>query len=341
MSQSVGDKGRDGTLGGVRTKLQTAARAAMVQAHEAAQVLSVAATAPARVIRSEYGSANAAPQAASRTVTARPVLLVHGFGGAKSSWALVAEKLSAHALFVETMSYPPLDTSVEKLADRLVGEVHSVLSRTGADKMHLVGHTLGGVIMAQALSYSRLKGRVDTVITLGSPFGGSPLAAVLPVNELVRARRPGSPLLRRLACAPLPDGVRWLSVTAALDVIVPGVRSVPSNAEVQTVTVDGVGHLGMLLSRRVIGHITGALCAREPERRRACWQAPLDNSAHDDRVLVAGQQLSDDGRAGNLTGDQQTARGLGVGEQQRVLFTDAGQVRVRGRPVEVAPGCRR
>ena len=151
MSQSVRDKGRDGTLGGVRTKLQTAARAAMVQAHEAAQVLSVAATAPARVIRSEYGSANAAPQAASRTVTARPVLLVHGFGGAKSSWALVAEKLSAHALFVETMSYPPLDTSVEKLADRLVGEVHSVLSRTGADKMHLVGHTLGGVIIAQAL----------------------------------------------------------------------------------------------------------------------------------------------------------------------------------------------
>jgi triacylglycerol lipase len=107
----------------------------------------------------------------------------------------------------------------------------------------------------------RLNGRVDRVITLGSPFGGSPWAGVLPFAKIVRALRPGSPLLRRLASTPLPDGVRWLSVTAALDIIVPGPRSVPSHAEVETITVSGVGHLGMLLSRRVIGCITAALCA--------------------------------------------------------------------------------
>ena len=50
-------------------------------------------------------------------------------------------------------------------------------------------------------------------------------------------------------------------MTAALDIIVPGLRSVPSHAQVQTITVNGVGHLGMLLSRQVIGCIAAALCA--------------------------------------------------------------------------------
>jgi hypothetical protein len=53
-----------------------------------------------------------------------------------------------------------------------------------------------------------------------------------------------------------------LAVTAALDIIVPGPRSVPAHADVETITVDGVGHLGMLISRRVVGHIVAALPAQ-------------------------------------------------------------------------------
>jgi hypothetical protein len=52
-----------------------------------------------------------------------------------------------------------------------------------------------------------------------------------------------------------------LAFTATLDMIVPGLRSVPPHAEVETVTVGGVGHNGMLLSRRVVGRIVAALPA--------------------------------------------------------------------------------
>jgi triacylglycerol lipase len=207
-------------------------------------------------------SSSSPPVKASTASTTRPVLLVHGFAGTKSSWSLVAHTLSAQGLTVEAMSYPPPGTSVEQLAERLVAEVERILRRTGADKVHLVGHSLGGVVIAQAIADRRLSGRVDTVITLGSPFGGSPWAGVLPFVEIVRALPPGSPVLRRVASAPMPAGVRWLSVTAALDIIVPGMRSVPSHAQVETIIFDGVGHLGMLLSRQVIGCIAAELCAR-------------------------------------------------------------------------------
>jgi triacylglycerol lipase len=249
-------------LGGVRASVQMMARAAMVQTHEAALLLSVAATAPVRLFRGDNESANTMSRRTKASATPTlPVLLVHGFGGAKSSWTLVAHALSARGLTVDAISYAPVGNSVEQLAAQLVAEVEGTLSRTGADKLHLVGHSLGGVVIAQAILDPRLSGRVDTVITLGSPFGGSPWAGALPVLELVRALRAGSPLLRRLASTPLPDGVRWLSVTAALDIIVPGLRSVPSHPQVETITFDGVGHLGMLLSPKIIAYITAALSA--------------------------------------------------------------------------------
>src|SRR6185437_1374001 len=75
------------------------------------------------------------------------------------------------------------------------------------------------------------------VITLGSPFGGSPWAHLLPFGPIIPELREGSPLLRRLASAPIPDGVRWLAFTATLDIIVPGVRSVPPHPQVETITV--------------------------------------------------------------------------------------------------------
>ena len=198
-----------GVLGAGRAAVQAVRRAAVVQANEAAMLMSTVAMAPLRLVGGGYDTARrSSPTVKSLTgPTTRPVLLVHGFAGTTSSLALVAHALNARGMTVEAMSYPPLGTSVKQLAERLVAEVERILLATGADKVHLVGHSLGGVVIAQAIADRRLDGRVDTVITLGSPFGGSPWAGVLPFVEIVRALRAGSPLLRRLASAPLPDGV--------------------------------------------------------------------------------------------------------------------------------------
>jgi triacylglycerol lipase len=268
-----GPRALQDVLDAARAAVQTVRRAAVVHANEAAMMMSTVAMAPLRLLGGGYDTPSSFLTVKALTApTTRPVVLVHGFAGSKSSWALVANALKARGVAVEAMSYPPVGTSVQQLADRLVAEVERILVATGTDKVHLVGHSLGGVVIAQAIADRRLTGRVDTVITLGSPFGGSPWAGVLPFVEIVRELRTGSPLLRRLASAPLPDGVRWLSLTAALDIIVPGLRAVPSHAQAETITFDGVGHLGMLLSRQVIGCIAAALCAQEPATAR---EAPM------------------------------------------------------------------
>ncbi len=193
----------------------------------------------------------------------RPVLLVHGWAGTTAGWFALTDALRARGVTVAAMSYRPFGTSVEQLAERLADSVSDLLSETGADKVHLVGHSLGGVVIAQAFADGLLAGRVDSVVTMAAPFGGSPWANLLPVGATVRSLRDGSPLLRRLARAPVPDGVRWLAITATSDLIVPGRRSVPAHAEVQTMTVDGVGHSGLLLSSHVVSSIVAALPTHE------------------------------------------------------------------------------
>jgi pimeloyl-ACP methyl ester carboxylesterase len=262
-------------LESARAVVRIVGRAAAVHAYEVGALASTAAMAPLCLVGGGIEPASSlSPHTKAHAATARPVLLVHGFGGTKSSWSVIAQALSDRGIMVDTIAYGPFGNSVEQLADELVAAVERTLSQTGADKVHLVGHSLGGVVIAQAIAGGDLVGLVDTVITLGSPFGGSPWAGLLPFGDLLRALRPGSPLLRRLASAAVPEGVRWLAVTAALDIIVPGPRSVPAHADVETITVDGVGHLGMLMSRRVVGYIVAALpahgspVAAEPHMRR-------------------------------------------------------------------------
>ncbi len=116
-------------LGGARAAVRTAGRAAMVQVNEAVMLMSAAAMTPLRLLGGGFdGPGNASPPVKAATApTSRPVLLVHGFAGTTSSWSLVAHTLRARGLTVEAMSYPPLGTSVEQLAEQLVAEVEKIL----------------------------------------------------------------------------------------------------------------------------------------------------------------------------------------------------------------------
>jgi pyruvate dehydrogenase E2 component (dihydrolipoamide acetyltransferase) len=102
------------------------------------------------------------------------VLLVHGYGGDRNSWLFLQEPLAArHRVYAldlpghGTSSKDVGDGSVGVLADAVLG----VLDAIGAERAHLVGHSLGGLVAAAAAAGD--PGRIGS-LTLIAPVGFGP-----------------------------------------------------------------------------------------------------------------------------------------------------------------------
>ena len=112
------------------------------------------------------------------------------------------------------MNYSPLTTDVRAAAAQLAEEVEELVAETGYERIHVVGHSLGGLIARYYVT--RLGGdeRVHTLVTLGTPHGGT-YTRVRRADHADAARlRPGSGLMRELdrPGAGLPDPLHGLLV---------------------------------------------------------------------------------------------------------------------------------
>jgi pyruvate dehydrogenase E2 component (dihydrolipoamide acetyltransferase) len=102
------------------------------------------------------------------------VLLVHGYGGDRNSWLFLQEPLAArHRVYAldlpghGTSSKDVGDGSMGVLADAVIG----VLDAIGAERAHLVGHSLGAAVAAAATA--RDPRRIGS-LTLIAPAGFGP-----------------------------------------------------------------------------------------------------------------------------------------------------------------------
>ena len=104
-------------------------------------------------------------------MTAQPssmprVLLVHGIWNAKSWLTPLARRLRHEGFEVETFGYPSILGGAEPAIAALIARLQ------GGPPVHLVGHSLGGLIGLEALR--RAPGLpVQRMVCLGSPLCGS------------------------------------------------------------------------------------------------------------------------------------------------------------------------
>jgi triacylglycerol esterase/lipase EstA (alpha/beta hydrolase family) len=201
-----------------------------------------------------------------RIATDVPVLLVHGYGGHTSQWVLLEHELrSAGFTSIHAMSYNAFTNDIPTLARGLVDTVHAVLAETGARRIHLVGHSLGGVIIRYAVCVLGLASVVDTAVTIASPHGGSPLARFGYGPTAVQLR-PGSDLLRQLECWDRPVATRFVALSTNFDRVVPARRARirPSVLNATNILVKNLTHLTMVASPRVTRLVADLLGGNTP-----------------------------------------------------------------------------
>jgi pimeloyl-ACP methyl ester carboxylesterase len=201
-----------------------------------------------------------------------PVLLVHGFVDNSSIFAVMRRSLRRRGFAsVCSWNYSPLLADVAQGAEDLGRHIEQICEQTGHDRIHVVGHSLGGLIARYLVQKQGGDRRVETLVTLGTPHQGSLWAHVLP-TPLVRQLRPGSEVLRSLD-EPAP-GCRT-AVTAVysdLDqVVVPtsSGRCEHPDLDVRNVLVHGVGHMSLPIHRAVLDEVAATLAGLRGSRQMA------------------------------------------------------------------------
>lgn len=194
-----------------------------------------------------------------------PVVLVHGYGGNRSNWRPLECRLAAAGFVnVHAMSYNPMVHDIPELADLLVRDCIEAMSGAGEDRVHVVGHSLGGVILRYAIQRRGLSKHVGTAVTVAAPHAGTPVAR-LGRGRVAAALRPSSPLLAELDATAQDSPVRWVAYYSDSDVVVPprSARLSPPALRARNVLVPDQGHISILFSPPLLDGAVADLLAGE------------------------------------------------------------------------------
>jgi hypothetical protein len=194
-----------------------------------------------------------------------PVLLVHGMVDNRSVFTLMRRSLRRRGFSqVCSWNYSPLLTDVARGAARLGEQIERICHQTGHEQLHVVGHSLGGLIARYHVQRQGGDRHVASLLTLGTPHEGSIWAHAVP-TPLVRQLRRGSPLMRELA-QPAPGcRTRFTAIYSNLDeMVVPtsSGRCEHPDLQARNVLVRGVGHMALPIHRGVLGEVAATLAGR-------------------------------------------------------------------------------
>jgi triacylglycerol lipase len=115
----------------------------------------------------------------SGVATRFPILLGHGFGGSDSNLTFIhvddaLREDGHHAVRAEVPPFAPVAVRAEVLAD----QVDALLEETGAAKVNLVSHSMGGLDARELVSILGYGDRVASITTISTPHWGSAIADV-------------------------------------------------------------------------------------------------------------------------------------------------------------------
>ncbi len=216
----------------------------------------------------------AADPLAART----PVLLVHGLVDNWSVFSVMRRSLRRRGFaHVCGWNYSPLLDDVARGAADLGAHIEHVCEETGYDRVHVVGHSLGGLIARYHVQRQGGDRRVQPLVTLGTPHSGSVLAHV-GATPLIRQLRPGSRVFRELAEPAPACRTRITAVYSDLDqVVLPTASGRCDHPDLgaRNVLVRGIGHMSLPRHRTVVDEVAATLAGHRGSPQHAAPAAAV------------------------------------------------------------------
>jgi len=227
-----------------------------------------------------------------------PVILVHGtFANMDDNWQAASPLLADNGYCVYAFNYggasadSPIQGTGEIAASaaQLAAFVDTVLARTGASKVDLVGHSQGGMMPRYYINFLGGAAKVSDFVALAPSNYGTTLDGLTKIVSLLGLsseingslseaceacveQEQGSAFLARLNAAPTVPGVRYTVIESVDDeVVTPYTNAfLPAASNVSDITVqrqcvlDGSDHLEIAADPVALADMLNALDPADP-----------------------------------------------------------------------------
>ena len=197
------------------------------------------------------------------TRPARPVLLLHGFLCNHQVWRALQTRLHAAGFGpIEAPDMEPLLMDIDIQAGRVAPQLRALQRRCNGERVVIIAHSMGGLI-ARALLRDLGASAIRRIVTIASPHHGTTLVRGLPWPDTRQMSRM-SPWLRTLNTS--QEG-RFAVPIASIytreeNLVAPADSARLEGAELHELR--GVGHFGMLRSRRALDRVIATLSQEDP-----------------------------------------------------------------------------
>ncbi len=183
-----------------------------------------------------------APLPSATHGTRAPVLLVHGYVCNRGVWRPFAQWLAARGHPVDSVNLEPVFGTIDDYLPIVAEGVRRLRERSGHDRIAIVAHSMGGVVVRAYLA-TEGAGGVCAVVTLGSPHAGTWFAR-LGYGRNVAQMVPGCSWLAGLAAREAaPGGALFTTIWSPHDNIVMPQQASQRLVGATQVAVPGRGHL--------------------------------------------------------------------------------------------------
>jgi triacylglycerol lipase len=191
-----------------------------------------------------------------------PILLVHGMVDNRSIFTVLKRALRRRGFGrIWTMNYHVLTHDVRAAARRLGATVEAICEQTGYDRIHVIGHSMGGIVARYYVQRMGGDEHVHTLVTLGSPHAGTRAARLMP-RGVVRQLSPSSDIVAELAEPAASCRTRFVCFWSDLDALISpkkAARIDHQELSARNVFVPGVGHMSLPIDGRVTREIAATL----------------------------------------------------------------------------------
>jgi pimeloyl-ACP methyl ester carboxylesterase len=194
----------------------------------------------------------------------RPIILCHGYLHNRSAFLLLGHRLrQAGRSNVVGINFGPFVGEVPRFAEQLSEAVNQALVYSGCDKVDLVGHSMGGLVVRYYIEKLGGAASVNAAVTIGAPHRGTKMAT-LGIFRSSEQFKPDSALITGFESPVAGDVAAVMTaIWSDFDSVVLPSESACLPEPYTNVRIGGVGHVAMLFSGRVFDELQRALSAEQ------------------------------------------------------------------------------